>query len=161
MGPSSSPRNSEFVDDGNLTSLSGLSNPADAVSRGSSAAVLSSNRLWRDGPSWLVEASDAWPVTRVDEPTLEESQLIARETKKVTIVVERVVQVPVFQWDRYSSWSFLCKVAAWMRRACSQHSSSPATAPEDFDEVPVPSGEVRVRRLDGAEVAAAEFGNLK
>ena len=92
-------------------------NPADLVSRGVSVEELKENRLWWNGPIWLLEEQDSWP--KVDETIQQE----AKERKKTTVLASRFTpvkpedqQIPADGWrlspSRYSSWIRLVRVQA-------------------------------------------------
>ena len=45
--------------------VSGLENPADLGSRGVTLRQLVENKLWLEGPKWLIKHEEEWPKTMV------------------------------------------------------------------------------------------------
>ena len=56
-------------------------NPADIASRGVAVSVLQSNSLWWEGPSWLTQQSEDWPLFDFDITTPELLEAIQTECK--------------------------------------------------------------------------------
>ena len=90
----------------------GSMNPADIVSRGCSASELCKNECdWLKGPSFLSLPPETWPA----EPSHDIQQVDSTEEKIVTVTA--VTQPdPVIQPAKFSSWSRLLRVTAWVRR---------------------------------------------
>lgn len=86
-------------------------NPADVISRGCSAESLLSNELWWNGPNWLNQTEDLWPSNNVIHTDLPEVRIV-----RPVLVVS---QPPECQFEeRYSSWSRLNRITAYILRFC-------------------------------------------
>jgi len=86
-------------------------NPADIISRGCSAESILSNELWWKGPKWLSQTKDFWPSSNVINTDLPEIRIV-----RPILVVS---QPPEVQFEeRYSSWSKMNRIAAYMLRFC-------------------------------------------
>lgn len=88
------------------------SNPADVISRGCSAESLLSNELWWNGPKWLSQNMVFWPSSNV----IHTSNLPEVRIVRPVLVIS---QLPELQFEeRYSSWSKMIRIAAYMLRFC-------------------------------------------
>ncbi|XP_055522948.1 uncharacterized protein LOC129717128 [Wyeomyia smithii] len=47
--------------------VAGLQNPADYISRGTTAEIILSSELWCNGPQWLHLEQDAWPMNQQED----------------------------------------------------------------------------------------------
>ena len=95
--------------------VSGVDNPADIVSRGSSPDVLD-KKMWLQGPSFLRQYKSDWSVVESPITPLNPDD---HELKKQVIVhtCEGNVSHPIdVLCDYYSSWYKLKKALAWMLR---------------------------------------------
>lgn len=98
------------------------SNPADIITRGCQAETLSDNNLWWHGPEWLSQAECDWPSSNVVVP-LEMPEL--RIIHSILVVNE---QTEFFLNDRYSSWTKLSRITAYLLRFGSNaRNSKPST----------------------------------
>ena len=89
----------------------GYDNPADCASRGLFPSELSQHSLWWNGPSWLTEDPQDWPRTVGNENS---SNL---ERKDDICLVSLVAShEPVISLDRYSTFTRLQHVTAWIQR---------------------------------------------
>lgn len=91
-------------------------NPSDCASRGMSASELTAHDLWWSGPSWLRKPSASWPIQE-DAPPLQDKirETMLSEARK--IIVHHVDTVA--EWDlptKYSSWTKLLRITAYLRR---------------------------------------------
>ncbi|XP_071581069.1 uncharacterized protein [Temnothorax nylanderi] len=87
-------------------------NPADCASRGLRPSELADCALWWSGPSWLKKSPEHWP-TSCSSPIESE---ISRENR---VVVHACVARAIEPWDlatRYSSWTKLLRVTAYLMR---------------------------------------------
>lgn len=120
------------------------SNPADKLSRGSSAESLVDDEFWWEGPEYLKEAEEGWPVLNLPIP---KSPSATVETKKRYQVCEEEQEecayLTVQKEDdrlhpkRYSSWLRMVRVAAYVirfvmncRRTAKLRSTGPLTSEE-------------------------------
>ena len=98
--------------------VKGLENPADCGSRGLFPSKLLERDLWWNGPGWLHEDSSHWP--KMTEP-LQVPDLGEEVSVHVTIIL-----YPIIPLDRYSSFTKLKRVTAWIKRFIDNcHSQSP------------------------------------
>ena len=89
----------------------GETNPGNATTRGQNILKLVDNNLWWNGPSWLKMPQESWPVN----PSLEPSKAKAEEErKKVVQVNAAIVRDTVINPSRYSKWSKLLRVTAYV-----------------------------------------------
>ena len=91
--------------------VNGLENPADCASRGLFPSELLEHSLWWNGPPWLKLPPTSWPrqMSLPPNETLEEE----REITLHAVSQNSISAVPV---DRYSSFTRLKRVTAWMTR---------------------------------------------
>ncbi|XP_011688402.1 PREDICTED: uncharacterized protein LOC105450317 [Wasmannia auropunctata] len=88
-------------------------NPADCASRGLSASELVHFDLWWRGPAWLARSSEFWPQPH----ELSRTTLNAALTEIRGTASHHVSSNP--EWDlpeRFSSWTTLTRVTAYVRR---------------------------------------------
>ncbi|GFR32158.1 integrase catalytic domain-containing protein [Trichonephila clavata] len=90
-------------------------NPADLISRGTSAVKLAQNELWWHGPPWLKLAPDHWPNRQRDilDSELCSEELEYRSSVHVAVTQQRESLVDI---NRFSSLKKLLKVTAWVFR---------------------------------------------
>lgn len=92
--------------------VTGMENPADCASRGVLPSQLVDHNLWWSGPEWLRLDAQHWPKS----PGLLHSQ----EADELYIPVPSHVAViqmePAIPVDRFSSFSKLVRVTAWINR---------------------------------------------
>ena len=84
-------------------------NPADALSRGQSPAEFLQNQLWFQGPSWLRESEDKWPIG------IQELKTELPDLKKVTCFILKVPDNNFY--TNFSSYSRLLHISAQCLRA--------------------------------------------
>nr|CAH7729802.1 unnamed protein product [Callosobruchus chinensis] len=88
-------------------------NPADIVSRGINPESIVNCRLWWQGPIWLSETDDFWPMPST-ELNLDACQLEARKSPTAIACFHSVDEIKIF--ERYSSLYKLYRVVAFMLR---------------------------------------------
>ena len=89
-------------------------NPADCASWGLFPSELIEHKLWWDGPEWLCSAPTNWPK-QSPISTAEETE----EERKICSLATTIVKSPVLPIDRYSSFTKLKRVTAWILRFAS------------------------------------------
>ncbi|XP_055932080.1 uncharacterized protein LOC129962358 [Argiope bruennichi] len=112
----------------------GTQNPADHLSRGVFPAELPYLETWWNGPSWLAQISDAWPVQNI--LTNKEKLLMdieARQVKNQTLCTSTIQTL--IDISRFSSYTKLLRITAWIYRFLNncksrQHFTSELTADE-------------------------------
>ena len=115
----------------------GVENPADCVSRGLFPRELLSHSLWWNGPPWLHLPQSEWPTQSVFP--LDESDEERKELCSLTVVRRTN---PIVPFDRYSSFTHLKRVTAWVMRFISncKYRRNPIISP------------LTVKELDSAEI---------
>ena len=93
----------------------GESNPGDSVTRGMKIRKLIVSDLWWEGPSWLRESSESWPIAPPsDIPKAKAEEEAEEEAKKTAQVHAVVTQDPVIDHSKYSTWLKLIRVTAYV-----------------------------------------------
>jgi len=95
--------------------VSGQDNPADCASRGLAPADLANYEFWWKGPAWLSKSSPSWPS---NPPHKDSDQDLAEKAVSVHLAAPRK---PLY-WslaDRYSKFSTLIRITAWILCAVS------------------------------------------
>lgn len=91
-------------------------NPADIGSRGVGAIRLKEDTLWWQGPQWLSEEEDKWPIATCGTETFDSR---AEEKSATTMIVE-TRELPsianVISLSKYSSLLRLIRISAWVQR---------------------------------------------
>ena len=90
----------------------GAQNPADLGSRGVSAYHLRDSKLWWEGPEWLRQEEEKWPLK------LESSLDVTAERKKTAVIVaiNEEVKGDVIYINRFSRLGRLLRVTAYVQR---------------------------------------------
>ncbi|KAL3085510.1 hypothetical protein niasHS_009437 [Heterodera schachtii] len=89
--------------------ISGITNPADIASRGSSAAELARNKMWWHGPDWLQKSEIRWAaeqhkyIPERDHPGL---RTIDQATE-INLQIKELAAEPTIDPKRFSSWAKL------------------------------------------------------
>ena len=99
-------------------------NPADLPTRGISVANLKNNALWWNGPEFLKCHEKNWPKVKIEvnQETLSEVRKHARiqidteNEEDLTLLATTHETSWRLQPERYSSWSRLVRVRAWVQR---------------------------------------------
>ncbi|GFS81739.1 integrase catalytic domain-containing protein [Trichonephila clavipes] len=93
----------------------GKDNPADLLSRGTSAVKLAQNELWWHGPPWLKLTPDHWPNRHRDilDSELCSEELEHRSSVHVAVTQQREALVDI---NRFSSLKKLLKTTSWVFR---------------------------------------------
>lgn len=84
-------------------------NPADLISRGIDTALISQSKLWWHRPHWLAQKENSWPNTFQAPDALPES-------RTVKLVLAASGGPSPWLLEKYSSWSKLLRVTAFVRR---------------------------------------------
>ncbi|XP_071950072.1 uncharacterized protein [Antedon mediterranea] len=93
--------------------VSSAQNPADLASRGMSAEDMMTSEMWFTGPSFLMEDESEWPQMPTDFITIVEDP----EVKTVNAVTVKLDDDRINDLiNRFSSWTKLIKVFAWILR---------------------------------------------
>ena len=102
--------------------MSSEENPADCASRGLFPAELLQHSLWWNGPRWLKLESSTWPL----QTTISRAEESGEE--RICLHTVTVKKAPVFPIDKYSSYTHLKRITAWIFRFldAKEHRSLPA-----------------------------------
>ena len=95
--------------------VNGCENSADCGSRGLFPSELVNHTLWWHGPTWLGRSPDNWPQQRAwypNEKAKEEEKVVLNAFQTCGDVTEHSLVSP----DRYSSFTRLKRVTAWVLR---------------------------------------------
>lgn len=132
-------------------------NPADLISRGTSAEFLSQSSLWWNGPNWLLDSPDKWP-----------SQEIVPEQKSTLAVTIQWPTPREYLLNRSNSFSFIRRVMAWVKRFItifknkygrpSLHTQPPFAGP--LQAVEIKQAEVTLVKLEQLEFLAEDIKTL-
>ena len=125
----------ELVAPSQWNHVNGVQNPADCASRGLFPSELIEHKLWWDGPEWLCSAPTKWPKQSLIS-TAEETE----EERKICSLATTIVKSPVLPIDRYSSFTKLKRVTAWILRFASncrsrKNGSNRVTSPLTVEEL--------------------------
>ena len=91
--------------------VNGAENPADCASRGLFPSELLQHSLWWNGPPWLRLAPSEWPKQLPLLPTKDST-----EERDVCLLTVFVPEVPVLDVSRYSSFTRVRRITAWIIR---------------------------------------------
>ena len=92
------------------------SNPADLISRGTTAAKFNKCDLWMKGPEWLVD-TDKWPNWKTDEAFV--SSTFTEDNIKCKTQTKRTQEgdiSTIMDIDRYGSYQKLLRITAYVFR---------------------------------------------
>lgn len=98
-------------------------NPADLPTRGMSVTEVKRSEIWWKGPNFLSMPEDTWPKTEID--VTPEATLEVRKKARATFdvpgtesVLFALTRKTTWRLDpgRYSSWTRLLRVRAWVHR---------------------------------------------
>lgn len=89
----------------------GSENPADCASRGLLPSELLNHGLWWNGPPWLVLAPSCWPK----QPSIPVEQQ-SEEVREICLVTAVHPEQTIIPWERYSTFTRLQRVMAWILR---------------------------------------------
>ena len=92
----------------------GTQNPADCASRGLFPLQLMDHNLWWNGPQWLQFDPSLWPVQ--PPPSLESIPAEERDICTLTVVASTEFNPPVIPADRFSEFTCLKRITAWILR---------------------------------------------
>ena len=100
--------------------IPGEFNPADLATRGVSATELCQSKCWMCGPQFLTNDEETWAERLPNKPSRSPDAVVRQEEKKVethtTNETEDVDQTNRLDPRRYSSWTRLVRVTAWIKR---------------------------------------------
>lgn len=99
----------ELIPSNHWRHVSGSQNPADCASRGLFPHELLEHPLWWNGPDWLKQSPDEWP-------NMEFASAKVDDSNEVCLASLVTVEEPVLDLNRYSSFSKMKRVTAWILR---------------------------------------------
>ncbi|GFU45794.1 integrase catalytic domain-containing protein [Nephila pilipes] len=92
----------------------GTDNPADNLTRGTFPSQLPSLESWWHGPKWLNHDSDAWPTKDFPSHSQPSVEVESRKIESRSFYV--ATTEPIIDISRYSSYTKLLRVTAWILR---------------------------------------------
>lgn len=94
----------------------GKDNPADLLTRGVSAEVLTNSKTWLEGPGFLKEKLQTWPQSDDGEISESVKQDVEAEKRNDNVALTSVVDKPnrTFEVERWSSWLKAIRVTAFV-----------------------------------------------
>ena len=119
-------------------------NPADLLTRGLSVSALSEEERWWKGPLFLKYDHTQWPPTRTEREKEADVELRQICQAKEQIKEQSFLSLPNedrLNPQRYSSWTKLTRIAAWVNRFLENCRSPVAVRRQDTiqpDEIPLP-----------------------
>ena len=94
----------------------GFQNPADVLTRGMSAHQLQGSKLWWTGPEFLKLERRDWPTLKIPGLPQDDPELKKKVVKSSVSLVEKATVSRLVDPARFSSWSKLRRVVAWVQR---------------------------------------------
>ncbi len=101
----------ELVPPDRWNHVSGAENPSDCASRGLYPSEIVDHTLWWDGPRWLQSDPSDWP-----QQSSHHLAELSCEEKELSFYSALVPRTPVIPLDRYSSFTRMTRVTAWILR---------------------------------------------
>ncbi len=101
----------ELIPSSHWRHVNGLENPADCASRGIFPSELVNHALWWNGPEWLKQTSEHWP-----QLNMEIVRTSAADDSEICLSVIVKTIHPVMEVNRFSSFTKLKRVTAWILR---------------------------------------------
>lgn len=101
----------EVTEAGQWNYVNTKENPADLISRGVSAGLIKTAKLWWQGPSWLSKEESAW--SSCVPQILKERDLPERREVKLAMIVVKSTNKVI---QHYSDWNRLKHGVAWLMR---------------------------------------------
>lgn len=130
-------------------------NPADCASRGIFPAELLQHKLWWEGPPWLLKEPAEWPCS--PDP-VSDSPVAASELCLASIVEPTPLVIAA---DKFSSFTKLKRVVAWIKRFISRCKKTPSSPPSTVLSVPeLNDAEVYILQHIQAECFAEELASI-
>lgn len=106
-------RISDIIQRGNIAQwrhVSGKENPADCATRGLDTIALQTHPLWWNGPSWLSQNADSWPLSIPDLPdSIPELKAVVLST----CIEENRIETAIQSTSKFTS---LIRVIAYVKR---------------------------------------------
>ncbi|KAG8173850.1 hypothetical protein JTE90_001688, partial [Oedothorax gibbosus] len=90
----------------------GTDNPADHLTRGTFPSQLLSLESWWQGPKWLTDVPENWPIKDLSYHPLVEVETRKTESQSFYVATTE----PIIDMSRYSSYTKLLRVTAWILR---------------------------------------------
>ena len=126
--------------------VAGAENPADCASRGVFPAELLDHELWWTGPSWLSLSPSHWPTKHPISV-----ELIPEEEKEICLITSIVPKCPLIPVHRYSTFTKLQRITAWILRFVKNCRLSKSGAPRPDTTTTVKATHLTVPELIVAE----------
>ena len=101
-----------------MADVPGEKNPADDATRGLDLRDMSTESRWFQGPSFLHEGEESWPLDRTDRTDCTEEG--KQELAKISLTFQSNRSFPLLDAERFSSWLKLLRVTAWIMRFISR-----------------------------------------
>ena len=127
--------------------VSGIDNPADCASRGLFPSELIKHNLWWNGPDWLSQDPSNWP--QVSSHCLSNTP---QEESEFCHIVSVDPRLPLIPLNRYSTFTRLQRITAWILRFINNCRTLSSTDPtSETATSPIGSTCLTVSELAAAE----------
>ena len=134
----------------------GKENPADIATRGTTVTKLMESASWWGAPSWLQKSEDHWPK-RMNSLVPNSEALKEKRFKQYTsLVTQAVVTEPVISPHRYSQFSKLLRMTAYVIRFIYNLRQNKLKKPLRCAEVPT-AEEIKEAKLYWLLLVQAEY----
>lgn len=116
----------------NFYHIAGSENPADCVSRGLMPSQLLEHWLWFQGPSWMSQSTEAWPITKFSPSqteTLPENKIISYVAQTSTLKENFLITLG----SKFSSWNKFIRATVYVLRFIKKLPRNNIITAEDMD----------------------------
>lgn len=113
--------------------IAGVQNPADLISRGTTANDIVASKLWWNGPDWLAQKMTEWPTAQLNSSQSMEALQEAKRTQTVAVTATEELSFIDEYILKYSNYYRMLRVTAYclrfVRKCHRKFSEQPSTEP--------------------------------